>query len=137
MATRKTPNLGIPAELNSPLKLLDYVIDSGHDWLVDNNMTLDDFVFQFLNFVKASSSSSKQKINYVTSSNSSNIYDNISDLHSNTEPSVDEFMACGFDQVFVDAKWSIIEKSVRWIGWLDERGGYYFAFFIFNCTTKL
>ena len=63
MATRKTPNLGIPAELNSPLKVLDYVIDSGHEWLVDNNMTLDDFVFQFLNFVKSSTSSSKQKIN--------------------------------------------------------------------------
>ena len=61
MATRKTPNLGIPAELNSHLKLLDYVIDSGHEWLVDKNTTLDDFVFQFLNFVKASSSSSKQK----------------------------------------------------------------------------
>ena len=43
MATSKTPNLGIPAELNSPLKLLDYVIDSGHEWLVDNDMTLDEF----------------------------------------------------------------------------------------------
>ena len=56
----------------------------------------------------------------MTSSNSSNIYDNISDLHSNTEPSVDEVMACGFDQVFVDAKWSTIEKSVELDDWMKE-----------------
>ena len=39
MNTPTNKNVGIPANLTTSAMLLDYVIDSGHEWLMDNNMS--------------------------------------------------------------------------------------------------
>ena len=111
MNTPTNKNVGIPANLTTSAMLLDYVIDSGHEWLVDNDMSLDDFLFQLLNYVKAATVSLKEKINYVNSNKALKIYDNVSDFNSNVEPDVGEVMAAGFDQSFVDEKWETIDAS--------------------------
>ena len=67
MDTPTNKNLGIPTNLTTPTMLLDYLIDSGNEWLMDNNMSLDDFLFQLLNYVKAATVSIKEKVNYVNS----------------------------------------------------------------------
>ena len=120
MNTPTNKNLGIPANLTTSTMLLDYLIDSGHEWLMDNNMSLDDFLFQLLNYVKAATVSIKEKVNYTNSNKALKIYDNVSDFNSNVEPDVGEVMAAGFDQSFVDEKWETIEASGELDNWLME-----------------
>ena len=113
MAKKNASNLGIPESLTTPDMFMIYLIDTCHEWLVDNNLVLDNFVYQILDCIKIITSSTGPKFNTPN-------FQRSGDLMTTVEPIIDDIMLAGFDPCFIDGEWTAIKKSVEMNDWMKE-----------------